>query len=165
MRKEITPIGMMGWSPPAETGASWGGIAPVRWTVDLYHAAMEAGILYEGARIELVRGQIVQIAERPSPRYYHAVGQLTERLCDVFGERCTRTRGVLRVSDDTELEPEALVTRHSWRHYTTDYPVPEDALLVGEVAETTHGFLLGFKSLIYAQVRSVGVLDSRHCRA
>lgn len=151
MGSEIVPIGMLGWSPPADTWADWGGVAPVRWTVDLYYAAMEAVLLYEGARMELVRGQIIQLAERPSPRYYRGIDCLKEALIPVFGERCFPTRGVLRISDDTEVEPEALVTRQVRKHYTTAHPTPEDVLLVGEVAETTHGFLLGFKARVYAQ--------------
>jgi hypothetical protein len=159
---EPMPIGMLGWSPPAEMfGADFGGVAPVRWNVVLLQAAMEAGILYEGARFELIGGQLLQPAERPSPRYYCATERLRRALQPVFGARCSLIRRPLHLSDDTEVEPELLVTRLPLDSYYESHPGPDDAVLVGEVGEGAREFVLRHKANLYARfaIRDYWVAD------
>ncbi len=140
MKADFTPFGMLGWSAPAEIFTDGDGVAPIRWTVPIVYAAMEAGVLYEGARYELVRGQLLRQRKADAPLFYYAKDIMADALITVFGDRCARGRGVLRISEETG-EPEVLVTRRL-REFRKAHPTPADALLVGEIAEGMRGFLL-----------------------
>jgi Uma2 family endonuclease len=152
MTEDFLPAGLMGWALPADVFDGSEGVAPMRWTVPMMYAAVKAGIIYEGSRFELLRGQIIQPAQRLSPEYFYIAGVAAEALGAVFGERITRCRGCLIVSEDTYLEPQLLVTRRTYKEYRDAHPPPGDALLIGEIADgPTRTFLLGRKAQVYAE--------------
>lgn len=151
MDVEFLPAGLMGWAPPAEVFDGSEGVAPMRWTVPMMYAAVKAGIIYEGSRFELFRGQIIQPAQKPTPEYFYLAGVAADALGAVFRERITRCRGCVSVSEDTYLEPQLLVTRRTYKEYRDAHPTLADALLIGEIADgPTKTFLLGRKAGIYA---------------
>jgi Uma2 family endonuclease len=102
-----------------------------RLSVDDVYRMVEAGVLREEDRVELIDGVLVDMT-RPSPEHSAAVAWLTRHLVGAAGEREVRVQDVLLVEGGF-LVPDVMVID----------PLPRDrhpstAALVIEVAVTTH---------------------------
>lgn len=108
-----------------------------RFAVDDYHRMGRAGILSEDDRVELIEGEVVDMAPIGNE---HAA--CVDRLSDVLG-MFLRPRVIVRVQNPirldlySETQPDiALVRRHP-DYYRSGHPGPADILLVIEVADTS----------------------------
>ena len=105
-----------------------------RLDVDDYHRMGEAGILTEAERVELIDGEIIEMAPIGDP-HVDLVIELTARLGAAVGTRSVvSVQNPLRLSDDTEPQPDLAVLRLDRRR---GVPLAADALLVVEVAESS----------------------------
>ncbi|MDQ3564751.1 MAG: Uma2 family endonuclease [Pseudomonadota bacterium] len=108
-----------------------------RLTVDDYQRMGEAGILDRNARVELIAGEIIDMAPIGS---LHA--GTVKRLIRML-ERTVGDAAVLSVQDPivlgpySEPEPDVALLKPREDFYTTAHPVPDDVLLIIEVADTT----------------------------
>ena len=108
-----------------------------RFTVEEYHKMLDAGILQEDDRVELIEGEIVTVAPI---RMRHIM--CLNRLVSILGEK-VRGRAMvspqnsLILDDETEVEPDVALLR--LREYKDEELAPRaaDALLVIEIADTT----------------------------
>ena len=125
-----------------------------RWTRGTYYALLDAGILIEGSRVELIEGAILQMAAMKGP---HATA--VTNMGDVLRPLCRPGRHVreqcpIAVSEVSEPEPDVAVVRGRNGDYLKNHPRTAD--LVVEVADTSLAFDLGVKAGLYA---SAGVPD------
>jgi len=108
---------------------------PARMTVDRYLGLVEAGVLSEDDRVELLEGVVV--AMTPSnPPHAAVVTMATRALLRAVGERASvRTQCTLVLGRFSAPEPDVAVVPGSDRDYLSDHP--RTALLVVEVADTS----------------------------
>ena len=97
----------------------------------------EAGIFRQGARLELIAGEIIEMSPIGS---LHAacVKFLTRLLYSLFGN--TLIVGVqdpVRLNDFSEPQPDISLLRWRDDDYREKHPMPADVLLLIEVADTT----------------------------
>jgi Uma2 family endonuclease len=121
-----------------------------RFTVDEYDAMADAGILTEDDHVELIDGEIIQMAPIGS---LHAacVSRLTHLLVAQGGEAViVRVQNPVRISDLSEPEPDLAVLRRREDFYARGHPRPADTLLIIEVAHTTLGYDREIKLPLYA---------------
>jgi Uma2 family endonuclease len=122
-----------------------------RFTVADYYKMAEAGILHEDDRVELIDGEIVEMAAI-GPRHAACVARLTY----VFGEGL-RGRAIvwvqnpLHLGEYNEPEPDLVLARYRADFYASAHPGPEDALLVVEVADSSLLYDRTTKLPLYAQ--------------
>lgn len=129
------------------------------FNVDEYYAMVEAGILAEDDRVELLDGEIIAMAPIGS-RHASCVDRLSEMLFEKLGRRATlRVQGPLRLDSSTEPQPDLLLLKRL--DYSEGHPEPEDVLLLIEVSDTTAGFDRNQKLLLYARsgIREVWIVD------
>jgi len=98
-----------------------------------YYRMAEVGILREDDRVELIRGEIVEMS--PPGRHHRAfvinlTGLLSRRLPEHIG---VSVQNPLPLSDDTEPQPDFAVLRGRDVSYKEREASAEDALLVIEV--------------------------------
>jgi Uma2 family endonuclease len=106
------------------------------WTVDEYHRMGEVGLLDADARVELLEGEIVEMALIGDA---HAAisNQLTRLLVLAVGERGVVAVGnPVRLSLHSEPQPDFSVLRPR-AGYEMRGPRPEDVMLAVEVSDTT----------------------------
>lgn len=106
-------------------------------TVDEYERMGEAGIWTKDSRLELLEGEIYEISPIGS---HHAacVSFLGNHLNRQLGDRLIiRTQNPIRLDDFSEPQPDIALLRWRDDFYRHAHPVPADALLVIEVADTT----------------------------
>ena len=108
-----------------------------RFTVAEYYALAEAGILTPDERTELLDGEIITMAAMGS-RHAAGISDFTELLFEAIGRRATlRVQCPLRLSDWYEPEPDIALLRRRADAYASAHPVPDDVLLLIEVADSS----------------------------
>lgn len=108
-----------------------------RFTVDDYHRMAKAGILHEDDRVELLDGEVVEMAPIAS-RHMYCVNNLSEHFTIlVSGRAVVSVQNPVRLSRHSEPQPDLLLLRYREDEYESRHPDPDDVLLVVEVADTT----------------------------
>jgi len=133
------------------------------FSVAEFHQMGAAGVFADGERVELVEGGIVVMAPIGAA---HAglVDLLADRLKEQLGRRAiVRVQNPLRLSDDSEPQPDIALVNPRDDYYTRAHPGPSDVLLVIEVAETSLAYDREIKVPVYARagVPEVWVIDAR----
>ena len=121
----------------------------------------ETGLLGEDDRVELVEGEIIDMAPIGS-RHNACVARLNRLLVSRLGERAiVFVQSSVRMSDLSEPEPDIAVLVPCDDFYAGAHPGPADVLLVVEVADTTIGWDRGVKMPMYgrAGVAEAWVVD------
>ena len=121
-----------------------------RFTRDEY-AAMTATGVFDGKRVELLEGEIIDMAPKLTPHAY-TVSQLTVMLARALDPaRWTlRIQDPVILDDRSEPEPDVAVCDAVADKYLSSHPTPEHVHLLIEVAESSLGYDLGRKRAAYA---------------
>ena len=108
-----------------------------RFTVDEYYQMAEAGVFHPEERVELIEGEIIEMAAIGS-RHAATVKRLLRLFAQEVGDRAVvQIQDPVRLSDLTEPEPDVALLRPRWDDYASAHPRPDDTLLLVEVADTT----------------------------
>jgi Uma2 family endonuclease len=119
------------------------GLPRVAWTVDDVYKMIEAGILHEDDRVELIEGELVPMSPKGN---HHEV--LKTRLAVYFMRTMpvdvmVATETTFRLSDSTYLEPDFVF-------YKEEQPLADlnggNALLVVEIADSSLSYDRGRKA-------------------
>jgi Uma2 family endonuclease len=110
----------------------------------------EAGILGEEARVELIEGELIDMAPIGS-RHAGTV----DRLARLFFERVTtaivRIQNPIVLGEHSELEPDLTLLRSRDDFYTSAHPGAADVLLLVEVMDTSARYDREVKIPLYAR--------------
>lgn len=111
----------------------------------------EAGLLAPDARVELIEGEIIDMAPIGNP-HNSAVDMLNQWLTlAVSGQAIVRVQGSFRLSDFTEPQPDIILLEPSEDFYRSRSATGEDALLVIEVSDSTFRYDRKVKAPLYAR--------------
>lgn len=132
-----------------------------RITVEHYYRMAEAGLFAPDERVELVDGEIVDMPPIGS-RHAATAAQLADLLTAAVGNHAmVRTQWPVRLSDDTEVQPDLSVVRAREDYYRTRHPVAADVLLLVEVSDSTLRYDREVKVSLYARcgIPEVWIVD------
>jgi Uma2 family endonuclease len=120
------------------------------WTVDEYHRMGEAGILTEDDRVELIEGELIEMAPIGS-EHIAASNSLTRLLVLAVGDNGIVSVGnPVRLTQRSEPQPDFTVLKPR-DDYRTMLPRPEDTMLAVEVANTSLNYDRNVKLALYAR--------------
>ncbi len=106
-----------------------------RFSVADYHRMGEAGILDEDDRVELLEGQVVEMAPI-GPGHADRVDRLIELFVLSFSEVAfVRSQNPILLDPYSEPQPDLALVRRRPGGYAAHHPTPEDVLLLVEVSE------------------------------
>lgn len=133
-----------------------------RFDVDAYYKMAEAGLLGDARRIELIDGEIIDMASIGSP---HAA--VTNRLARLFSRALrdeaalVNVQSPLRLDAYNEPEPDLTLLRPRADGYRASHPNAADVLLLVEVSETSLAYDRTIKLPLYAKfsVPEVWIVD------
>jgi Uma2 family endonuclease len=121
------------------------------FSVEEYHRMAEAGILREKERVELIEGEIIQMAPIGT-RHFGCVISVNRLFVARLGDRAVVSpQGPVVIAPRSEPQPDLALLRPRAVPYSRGLPTPEDVLLAVEVADTTVRFDRLVKSRLYAQ--------------
>jgi Uma2 family endonuclease len=135
------------------TGKQRRGKRPVRrlFSVDEYYRMAEAGIFGPDERVELIDGEIIEMAAMGS-RHATKVRRLMRRFIVHLGDRAiVSVQSPIRLSSLAEPEPDIAILRPREDEYDGSHPGPGDVLLLIEVADTSLSYDRGRKLPLYAR--------------
>ncbi len=108
-----------------------------KFTVDEYHKMVEAGILGEDDRIELLNGEIVEMTPI-GPEHAGCVKTLIAVFTSWLVARIVLgVQDTVRLGPASEPQPDLSLLRPRRDGYRSSHPGPEDVMLLVEVADTT----------------------------
>ncbi|NOZ10605.1 MAG: Uma2 family endonuclease [Gammaproteobacteria bacterium] len=121
-----------------------------RYTVEDYHRMTAAGILRQDQRVELIKGEIIDMMPIGS---HHAatVRQLSKVLGLAVGDRAiVSVQDPVILDDHSEPEPDLALLHPKEDFYASGHPRPTDVLLIIEVADSSLIFDRDVKVPLYA---------------
>lgn len=122
-----------------------------RWSVEEYHRLIAAGILTSNNHVELLDGQIVEMAPQDPP-HASTTDEGSDYLKGLFAGRAkVRTQLPITISSSSEPEPDIAVVRIDPNRYRNRHPSPEDIFLIIEIADSTLSYDRNRKAKIYAK--------------
>src|SRR5687768_12095899 len=122
-----------------------------RLTVADYYRMAEVGILDAEARVELIDGEIIDMAPPGSP-HAATVHYLIEILVLAAGGKASvLVQNPVRLSEYSEPQPDVALLRRRDDFYRERHPQPDDVLLLIEVAATSLRFDRDTKLPLYAR--------------
>lgn len=122
-----------------------------RLTVDDYYRMAEVGILHPEARVELIDGDIIDMAPPGSP-HAATVMYLTEVLMRAVGDRASvLAQNPVRLSQYSEPQPDVALLKRRDDFYRERHPRADDVLLIVEVAASSLRFDRDKKLPLYAR--------------
>ncbi|MEH2417187.1 Uma2 family endonuclease [Nostoc sp.] len=123
-----------------------------RFTIAEYHRLAQLGFFEEDERVELIKGEIIQMAAKGKP---HSVCQtrLDRELYKLVGDRATlRGQQPITLSNNSEPEPDRVIAKNRDDDYLANHPSPSDILLLIEIADSFLKYDQEEKLPIYAEV-------------
>jgi Uma2 family endonuclease len=116
-----------------------------------YYRMGEVGIFAEGERVELIEGEIIDMAPIGS-EHSAAVGSLiTDMAVAVAGRALVWAKNPLRLSDLDEPQPDVMLLKPQADRYRSAHPTAADVLLLVEVAQTSLAYDRKVKLPLYAR--------------
>lgn len=134
-----------------------------RLTVDEYYRMAEAGLLAHDARVELIEGEVIDMAPIGS-RHAGIVNRLNRLLDRAVGDRAVvAVQQPLRLDSRSEPQPDLCVLKPRPDFYGNSHPAPGDVLLLIEVSDATLAYDQGPKAALYARhgIPELWVVDAQ----
>ncbi|MCX6022017.1 MAG: Uma2 family endonuclease [Chloroflexi bacterium] len=122
-----------------------------RFTADQYQQMGVAGILTEDDRVELLDGEVVEMAPI-GPRHSSHVGRLTRLFGVQFSDVAfVWVQNPVRLDPYSEPEPDVALLRLRSDFYAASHPTPADVFVVVEVGDSSAASDRQVKALLYAR--------------
>ena len=139
------------------------GSKPHLFAVTDYHRMTEAGVLNEDSRVELIQGQVIDMATI-GPTHVRMVNRLTRLLVSLVGMRgIVSVQNPVRLGNVSEPQPDVTTLHPRMDEDDAGTPGPADVLLLIEVADSSLEFDRATKLPLYAGAGS-GNAGSSTCR-
>ena len=129
------------------------------WTVNEFHQMAAAGLLHETDRVELVEGEMIDMAPIGS-KHAFIVNQISQTFsADVGGKCLVSTQNPIRLGEHSEPQPDVALLRSG--NYMDALPAAADVLLIVEVSDSTLEYDRDVKIELYARhgIPEVWLLD------
>jgi Uma2 family endonuclease len=121
------------------------------FSIDEYERMIAAGVFEEDARIELVRGEIVDMSPI-NPPHEACVRRLTKLLERIAGDRAiVSVQCSIRLPRGSQPQPDVAVLKWQDDFYASRRVLADDVLLLIEVAESSLDYDRGAKLAQYAE--------------
>jgi Uma2 family endonuclease len=136
------------------------------FTVHDYHRMVQAGILCEDDRVELIRGEILAMSPI-GPRHNAAVLRANHVLSRLVEDRAlVGIQGSIRLDEYNEPQPDIYLLRPKEDFYASGHAGARDLFLIIEIADSSLDYDNDLKVRLYAEtgVPEYWVADIRNNR-
>lgn len=128
-----------------------------KFTVEQYHKMVESGILTEDERVQLIRGEIIEMSPIGT-KHAACVNRLVNLLVQLLGKRIIlASQNPVALNENSEPQPDVALLKPRDDFYATAHPQPQDILLLIEVADSTVVYDREVKIPLYAEANIIQV--------
>lgn len=121
-----------------------------KFTVDEYHKLSDVGLLQEGERVELVGGEIIDMAPIGS-KHASCVKRLIHLLTEKLKKRgIVSAQDPIQIEEFSELQPDVALLKYRSDFYAEKHPTSKDVLLLIEVSDSSLEYDKETKIPLYA---------------
>ncbi|MEO0935451.1 MAG: Uma2 family endonuclease, partial [Cyanobacteria bacterium J06641_2] len=96
-----------------------------KWTIEEYHQMIEAGI-FDNRRVELIRGEIVEMSPEGEPHAYFSTEAGTYLIRLLGDKAMVRPAKPIILPNNSEPEPDIAIVQPLGREYLEHHPYPEN---------------------------------------
>ena len=121
----------------------------LRFTTEGYHRLVDVGVLGAEERTELLNGKVFYKTPINS-RHAGCVNRLVRLISRLVESVLVAPQNPVRLSDNSEPEPDVAVLRSRGDDYSDSHPRPQDVLLLIEVADSSLAVDRAVKAPLYA---------------
>lgn len=122
-----------------------------RFTLAEYHTLGKLGFFHEDDRIELIRGEIIQMASKGTA-HETCLRNLLKELPKLVGDRATlQSQSPIMLPPNSEPEPDFAIVQNRPDNYLSTHPGPGDVLLLMEVSDSSLDYDQQDKLALYAE--------------
>lgn len=121
-------------------------------SVEDYHRMLEAGILTEDDKVELIKGEIIEMSPIGS-KHAACVNRLTKILIQGSEEEIVSGQNPVTIPPNSEPEPDLVWLKPRADHYIDAHPAADDIILLIEVSLTTLVIDQQIKLPLYAEAK------------
>ena len=116
-----------------------------------YHKMIDAGILTEKDKVELIKGEIIDMS--PIGKVHNAIVDRMANLLKEIAQQqvIIRTQGSIHLPPESEPEPDIVLLKPRADFYAAELPQPADVFLVIEVAKSSWEYDYEVKRPLYAE--------------
>ncbi len=113
------------------------GVTLAKWTLQHYHHMIEVGLL-DDRRVELLNGEIVEMAPEGEPHAYFS-HESADYLKTLLGNRVAIRQGkpITIPASNSEPEPDLAIVQPLGREYLQHHPFPENIFWLIEFAHSS----------------------------
>jgi Uma2 family endonuclease len=126
-------------------------VTPKRFTLEEYHQLIELGFLTENDRIELIRGELMQMVAKGTAHTVCTTRLIQQFILLLQGNAVVRSQEPILLLPNSEPEPDIVIARNRSDDYLSRHPQPSDILLVAEVSDSTLKYDQEVKLALYAE--------------
>ncbi len=127
-----------------------------RFSLQEYHRLTEIGFFKENDRVELIRGEIIEMAAKETAHTVCCSNLLMALAVQVSNRAKLRCQDPILLPSDSEPEPDFAIVRNREDDYLKSHPTSEDILLVIEIADSSLDYDRQIKLPLYA---AAGIRD------
>ena len=121
------------------------------FTVYEYHRMVDAGILREDDRVELIRGEVIRMSPI-GPPHNAAILRANQALARIVGDRAlVGIQGSIRLDEYDELQPDIYLLRPKDDFYASGHASAADIFWIIEVADSSLRYDQTVKLELYAE--------------
>lgn len=131
--------------------ATFAAVTPKRFTIADYHRLIELGFLTENDRVELIRGELMQMVAKGTPHTVCNTSLVYEFTILLQGRAIVRGQEPITLPPNSEPEPDLVIVHSRGDRYLSGHPSPADILLMAEVADATLKYDQQVKLSLYAE--------------
>ncbi|WP_449416729.1 Uma2 family endonuclease [Phormidium nigroviride] len=131
------------------------------FTVKEYHLMIEAGVFANNDRVELIEGEIIEMAAIGT-RHATCVRRLIRRFSVIPEEAAILdVQDPIQLTERTEPQPDLVLLQPRADYYATAHPMPSEVLLLVEVSDSTIDYDRDVKVPNYARsgIREIWLWD------
>jgi Uma2 family endonuclease len=123
----------------------------MRISVDRYQKMVETGVLTEYDRIELIDGDMINMAPI-GPNHAAVTARLTKLfVLSLVDSAIVSPGGPIKLGEYSEPQPDLMLLKPRADFYATRIPTPPDVLLLVEVSDSSLAFDQSTKRALYAR--------------
>jgi Uma2 family endonuclease len=127
-------------------------VTTAKWTIDEYHQMIAAGLL-DDRRVELLKGEIVEMSPEGEPHAY-SCSEVGDYVRGRLGDKVKiREAHPITLPNHSEPEPDIAIAQPLGREYLQHHPYPENIFWLIEYSESSLDKDLETKCQLYAEVQ------------